>query len=277
MNKFLILGILIISALSGCSTTYDKHGNFNARAAQLKNQSVAQLSDELAIHIHERSVQLWRPKNLELGHSTTLVSQAALISPDGYAMATAHALDSGQVFTFHKKDASKERLRINHWDKEGFHHIDANGAGRTLTSAQFVPIRLVHQFEETDLALIQVLAGNSKFFKLSSTPLEKGAPLSYGYNPIIHRNLRGWSGKVMDIETPTPSTWKIKCSGAAIFGDSGGPVIDESGQLVGSITGASVSFLSIGKAKRVLDIDFERVSTDRIKQAIETDRKVPQT
>jgi hypothetical protein len=276
MNKFLILGILIITALSGCSATFDKQGNFNARAAQLEDQSVSQLSSETAIHIHERSLQLWRPKDLEKGHSTTLVSQAALVSPDGYALAATHALTSGQVFTFHAKDASSNLLRVNHWDPDGIHHVNADGTERILTSAQFIPIREIHRFQDSDITLIQVRVEESKFFELSSSPPTEGHSLSYGYNPIIHRDLRGWSGKVTHLEATTPSTWKIKCNGAAIFGDSGGPVINESGQLVGNITGASVGILYLGKAKRVINIDLERVSTEKVKQAIEKDRRRPQ-
>ena len=272
MNKFLILSILIITVLSGCSATFDKQGNFNPRASQLENQSDSQLSNETAIYIHERSLQLWRPKDLEKGHSTTLVSQAALVSHDGYALAATHALTSGQVFTLHAKDASSNLLRVNHWDAEGIHHVNTDGTERIITKAQFTPIREVHRFQNSDIALIQVHVQESKFFELSSSPPVEGHSLSYGYNPIIHRDLRGWSGKVTHIETTPPSTWKIKCSGAAIFGDSGGPVINESGQLVGNITGASVGILSLGKAKRVIDIDFERISIEEVKQAIETDR-----
>ena len=273
MKKFFILSTLIISALSGCSTTFDKQGNFTDRATQLDNPDVSQLSDERAVFIHERSLQLWRPKDPEQGHKTTLVSQGALISHDGYTLAAGHAFNDSQVFTFHSRDAKNQLLRVNHWDTNGIHHINLDGTETVFKEAQFIPIRMVHRFEDIDLALIQAPVRNSKFFDLAPSPPEEGSSLSYCYNPIIHRDLRGLTGIVTDIETRKSSSWKIKGSGAAIFGDSGGAVTDQSGQLVGSITGARIGIFSLGKAKRVLDVDLERVSPQLIEQIIEKDRE----
>lgn len=266
-----VISLLLLS-LTACKTTFDQHGNFKLHSGT-KQQREWVLEDPKTIkRIQERSLQLWKPRIPGTDENVTFVSQAAFISHDGYALATGHSLDSGDVFTFHGARRGNPLLRAIHWDEKGIEHLSVNGTTSLYHHAKFIPVRVVHRFEEADLAIVQTKVQPTAFFSITETPPKKGDLLTYGYNPIIHRDLRGLSGAVTNVEAPGPRLWQADCEGAAIFGDSGGPVIDRAGTLTGLVTGARISYFSWGKSKRVIDIDIEGVAASLVREIILADR-----
>ena len=263
---------LMLLCLSACKTTFDQYGNFKVHPGTKQQRESVLQNPQTIKWIQERSFQLWKPRIPGTEQKVTYVSQAAFISHDGYALATAHSLDEGDVFTFHAARTANPLLRAINWDENGIEHLDVNGSTSVYDHANFISVRIVHRFENADLAIVQTKVEDPEFFTLSKTPPKNGDLLTYGYNPIVHRDLRGLTGLVKNVEEPGPSLWQADCEGAAIFGDSGGPVIDRSGTLVGLITGARISYFSWRKSKRVLDIDIEGVSSSLIKKIIAEDR-----
>ncbi len=272
VKKVLTLALITIVAGTGCRATFDSKGNLTAPLSEKKSAAVQALDTEQIVFVHERSFQLWRPEHSEEGKTTTFVSQAAFVSADGYALTAAHAVEPKSGFTFHRMDGQKEMLRVTHVDESGLHHFQLNGQKETVMKAKLRPVRVVKRFEDTDLALIQTTTPAPAYFELAPSPPQKGERLSYGFNPVIHPELRGLEGVVTKVEQ-SGSHWLLECKGLAIFGDSGGSVINEKGQLVGNITGAAVSFFSWGKSKHVLRIEIEGISADTIQKAINEDRQ----
>lgn len=272
MNRVICLALAIIVTGPGCRATFDSQGNLTSPLSERPSNAVQALDPEQILFLHERSFQLWQPDHPDKGETTTLVSQAAFVSADGYALTAAHAIEPKPGFTFHRKGEPKEMLRVTHIDESGLHHFKLSGQEETLQRAKLHPVRVVKRFEDTDLALIQTTNPAPAHFELAPSPPQKGERLSYGFNPVIHPRLPGLEGIVTKVKQ-TGSHWLIDCEGLAIFGDSGGSVINQQGQLVGNITGAGVSFFSWGKSKRVLRIEIEGMSADAIRQAIREDRQ----
>ena len=272
VDRFIILALATVIFGTGCRATFDSKGNLKTPLSDLPSAPVQALDAEQVAFVRERSFQLWQPDHPEKGKTTTLVSQAAFVSPDGYALTAAHAVEPKPGFTFHRKVPPYEILRVTSIDSEGLHHFQLDGQEELLDKAQLRPVRVVKKFDGTDLALIRTTTPAPAHFEMVPEPPKEGDRLAYGFNPVIHPELPGLEGVVSKVNHTEPH-WKMDCEGLAIFGDSGGSVVNEDGHLVGNITGATVSLFSWGKAKRVLGIEVEGVSSGAVTRAIEDDRR----
>lgn len=271
MRGSLCIGIILIVGATGCRATFDSDGNLTASALKGHAASAQQLTNSDAAFIHERSCQLWQPENPSEGVTTTLVSQAALVSKDGYALTAAHAVDGKGAFTAHRVEAPHNLVRVKRLDESGLHHFELNGPEEIVKQAKLEPVRVVKRFDDTDLALIQIAATTSVFFELAAHPPTAGSRIRYAFNPIIHPQLRGLEGTVTK-PTHSEDTWRLECQGAAIFGDSGGAAINESGYLVGNITGSRFNLFSNKMKPRILGIEIEGIAALTVKTAIQQDR-----
>jgi hypothetical protein len=258
--------------LSGCSPTFDERGNFRDPTALVGGEKYRLIDESNALFIAERTVQLWSPSVDEEIVSGTFASQAALISSDGYALATSHGLDAGDVFTFHQSAPPYQPLQVKKWDATGIYCRNLDGTETIIPVVDLIPTRVVHRFEHLDLAIIHTGLRDHKFFNLASSPPVSDETVQYGFNRLVHPDLRGLTAQFIEITHETDSGWKFETTGASNYGDSGSAAINEQRELVGCVTAGIFSKIPWGKNKRMLRVQIEGVASDPILEILTRDR-----
>ncbi len=267
--------LLTFLALTGCQSTFDERGNLRAPRGPGHAHPYQPTKDPVKRFIAQRTLQLWEPAgDGKDEQNEAVVSQGAFITADGYALATGHSFDDGPAYSLHPNSHPDTLPRVVAWDKNGIQFDDGNGGTRLETAVQLHPVRVVHRFEAADLVLIHIPSQLQRsHFETTETPPKRNDSVSIGLNPIIHPELPGLTARVTRIDTKPSPSWTFQIEAAATFGDSGGPVLNASGTLMGLITGGNMSLLTPGKSKRVYDVTAEGLPASEIQNRIAKDRQ----
>jgi S1-C subfamily serine protease len=172
---------------------------------------------------------------------------ATAISPDGYFLTADHVL-----------------ARM-----EGRHVYVIHGANGELTPR---PARVVWRSEGADLALLHIAAKTPHYYQFTAP--DRWLPLG---TPVMHGGIAtgfnsGWGrlGTALRPETRITGTRKFKLDIPLQPGDSGGPVVDAYGGLVG--INSAVEFLVPMETAFFVDSEASRPNTRVLQQIIEADR-----
>jgi serine protease Do len=136
----------------------------------------------------------------------------------------------------------------------------AQGLEVQLFNGRTYPARLVKELSDNDLALIKVDAngltaatiGNSDQLQVGETALAIGSPLGT-YTETVTRGIVSATGRdvtVRDEQTGNPTTLHglIQTDAAVNQGNSGGPLLDAAGRVLGINTAVSASGQGLGFA-----------------------------
>jgi len=185
------------------------------------------------------------------------IGSAAAVTPDGYYLTAAHCLN-------------EKGLRLIAYTPEGVvyaHQV------RTVWSGKE---------EGMDLALIHIPVPGVrlKSFSLAdASALEPGVEvLAGGVGGLKHSQSAGKILSVRDRENRSPGPWKsVVHSTTLIKGDSGGPVMNEAGKLVGITSTGGAFGLGVPGARWVHSYRSGAVWADPrwIHSLIEQDRRMP--
>lgn len=183
-----------------------------------------------------RTIQLF--SDLTLDPTSNRISAkstglATLLTPDGYALTATHVLDDGTVSILQLRYSRPGKLLLTkagaifkpRGDPDQAHRV----ANRHLKSG---PIRLVHRFPGADLTLVQLPMETALTFDLAARPPASDTTVfSYG------SSLSGSSsaGEIRRVRQKR-ETWQLTTSVPLRKGDSGGPLMDPAGRLVGIIS-----------------------------------------
>lgn len=172
---------------------------------------------------------------------------ATVISPDGYFLTADHVLarmEGRQVYVIH-------------------------GVNGELTPR---PARVIWRSEQADLALLHISASTPHYYQF--TAADKWLPVG---TPVVHGGIAtgfdsGWGrlGTSLRPETRFTGTRKFKLDIPLQPGDSGGPVVDAHGGLVG--INSAVEFLVPMETAFFVDSEASRPNTRELQQIIDADR-----
>ena len=220
---------------------------------------------------------------------------ATLITRDGYALTANHAVNKecpGLIAAKYKNilipvHMSTARLAISNADgrvKEqrempGFFGYFAyiGKEPRKIDLAQVVisPVRVVKRFETLDLALVKTSLTPSRIFRFSELPVRNDTLFVSG-NPSRYR--ASTAGEVIRMAAKDGEGVSVHTSVPVSPGDSGGPVFDGQGKLVGITTHGfpkGLLFFPASIARRIAPAKIETaIAEDRAE--IEKDNKPQQ-
>lgn len=172
---------------------------------------------------------------------------ATVISPDGYFLTADHVLarlDARHVYVIH-------------------------GAGGSLTPHR---ARVVWRSEDADLALLHIPVSTPHHYTF--TPASRWLPLG---TPVVHGGIAtgfksawGRLGTPLPPETHLTGTRKFKIDIPLEPGDSGGPVVDAHGGLIG--INSAVEFLVPMETAFFVDSEASRPNTRMLLRIIAEDR-----
>lgn len=172
---------------------------------------------------------------------------ATAISPDGYFLTADHVLAR----------------------EEGRHVYVIHGVNGQLSPHL---ARVVWRSEDADLALLHVPVRTPHHYQFTAS--DKWLPLG---TPVIHGGIAtgfnsGWGrlGTTLRPETRLTGTRKFKLDIPLQPGDSGGPVVDACGGLVG--INSAVEFLVPMETAFFVDSEASRPNTRALQQIIDADR-----
>jgi S1-C subfamily serine protease len=269
-----LLGALVLSA---CKSV-DPNGatrteKTEALSAHLTEWKPATLVNQFA---RPRTAQIFNNllidhQNREIDASST--GQATILTPDGYALTAAHVLADGplSILTFQKPRPGT--LALTAAGPVFYHPANPERPTKVrISQLESRPIRLVKRFQGTDLALVKLPTTSSQTFQLSKAPPAEGATLfAYGSNLSGNssagkslgpsRRLLFGNGVIRSVVTSIPLQ----------KGDSGGPVMNDEGALVGIISrGRSNPFAGKFTSTEALWID-----SNYLAKIIDLDRSAP--
>ena len=172
---------------------------------------------------------------------------ATPISPDGYFLTADHVLarmDGRNVFLLHGRD------------------------GRLIP----IKARVVWRSESADLALLHIPAATPNYYRWTSP--ERWLPVGTG---VIHGGIStgfksewGKLGSAIPPESPFTSNRRFKIDIPLQPGDSGGPVVDAYGNLVG--INSAVEFLVPMETAFFVDSEGNRPNTRMVDSLVRNDR-----
>ena len=248
MEKFLRLSgiILLISWLSvSCSVSPPPD---QVATGKLTRQIVAERVSAVVV-TNRGSLDRWVNRNFVSSQAPEDADggSAAPISPDGYFLTADHVLS---------RMAGRNVFLIY-------------GQGGKLAPAK---ARVVWRSEKADLAILHIPAKTPYFYRW--TPPERWLPAG---NAIIHggistgfQSAEGKLGTAISPESPLTRTRKFKMDIPLQPGDSGGPVVDAYGSLVG--INSAVEFLVPMETAFFVDSEGSRPNTRMIDSVIARDR-----
>ncbi|MDA0767065.1 MAG: serine protease [Verrucomicrobia bacterium] len=278
MKTSLPVILLLAAALSSCQTLDSNGATRHEKTAALAAHLAAWQPDLLVNQFAQpRTVQLLSnptldPANRRLDAAST--GQATLLTPDGYALTAAHVLQAGPVSVLRLRSPRPGQLALTSAGPVFFSPGKPERPTRlAIADLEALPIRLVHRFRGTDLALVKLPLNTAHTFQLADAPPPPGSTLfSYG------SNLSGNSsaGETLHLSrarslSPAASLWHLDTSIPLQKGDSGGPVMDASGTLVGIVSRGRTDLL----ANRITSTVAVGISPSTLRKLIDADRLNP--
>lgn len=275
INPSALLCLFSILILTSCQSL-DSNGATRleksaALAAHLADWKPKTLVNQFA---QPRTAQLFNnlvvdPGNKRLDASST--GQATLLTPDGYALTAAHVIDDGPLSILKLKKPRPGKLALTSAGPVLFQLRHPDKPLRvSIADLEPHPVRLVRRFRGTDLALVKLPLQPTHTFQLASAPPAKDATLfSYG------SNLSGNSsaGKTLSISktrsvSPSATIWRLTTSIPLQKGDSGGPVMDAEGSLVGIISRGNTDLF----VNRITSTIAVGIDPNNLRKIIDLDR-----
>lgn len=209
---------------------------------------------------------------------------AALISQDGYALTANHVVyeDTPGMIATHSKNTfipahmGTARMVIRNTKGQVTMQRDlpglsgyksyANGEEKKIEIEDVVirPIRIIKRFKSIDLALIKTDITTSDYFEFSDHPSRKTILFTSG-NPFRYR--ASAAGEIKGMSKKSENAHSIYTSIPLSPGDSGSPVFDHHGRLVGLTTNAYPKGFFIFPASII-----RRIEPQEIIQLIANDR-----
>ena len=268
--------LLLAAALSSCQSLDSNGATRDEKTAALAAH-LAAWQPELLVNqfAQPRTVQLLSnltldPANRHLDAAST--GQATLLTPDGYALTAAHVLQAGPVSVLRLKSPRPGQLALT---SAGPVFLSPGKPERptrlAIADLEAQPIRLVHRFRGTDLALVKLPLPATHTFQLADAPPPAGSTLfSYGSN-LSGNSSAGETLHVSRSLSPAASLWHLNTSIPLQKGDSGGPVMDATGTLVGIVSRGRTAFL----ANRITSTVAIGISPPTLRKLIDADRLNP--
>src|SRR5262249_14357743 len=133
------------------------------------------------------------------------------------------------------------------------HHVIANCVGDirgNLTGESAMTLRTVSTDETNDLALLQAPSTNKETASIRETAIHPGDPvvaIGYPFHGLLTSDFTVTTGIVSSLSGLLNDTRFLQISAAVQSGNSGGPLLDTSGNLVGVVTG-KLNALKFAKA-----------------------------
>jgi hypothetical protein len=272
-------------------------------------ESQWQASEKMVEFGRSRSLQIMELDRLEIEDQTIKSSgghgMAALVSSDGYALTAEHVIDrEGSLgtlidakekttnsshllitrrhlsFTTHPADPSTPSETKDFGTYEGFVSYPE---GQPLSEENLFlvflgfhdvqptkkPARVVKRFKNEDLALIKLPFHNKDFFELAPE-ITTEQPLFMPGNPFSVQSAPA-AGNLFKAPDPQKTRQRLRTSIPMAAGDSGGPVLNAQGQLVGVASTGEVSpFKSL---RYFLESKIARIDPAELKALIAEDRR----
>ena len=237
-----LLGLLALLGLSSCQSV-DHNGATRVEKTAALSAHLADWKPKVLVNqfAQPRTAQIFNNlvvdrANKRLDASST--GQATFLTPDGYALTAAHVLDDGPLSILKLEEARPGKLVLTPAGPVLFRPQHSDRPTRVSIGAlESHPVRLVRRFRGTDLALIKLPVRPTHTFKLAGSPPANGTTLfSYGSN-LSGNSSAGKSLKTQNAPLISRSRiWSLTTSIPLQKGDSGGPVMDADGTLVGIIS-----------------------------------------
>ena len=245
-----------------------------------------------------RSVQVFKSEKVTVTDGVRLNLKggsglACFVSSDGYALTATHVVDSPphyiltnsrnetdrhlpyvarskglvmRIYDQNNKLKSEKRvpsIGYRFWNPEG-----PVNAGLEVTLKK-VPVRIVYQWPQSDLALIKLPVSDRPHFTLAASPPALGEVLFAPGNPLNDAP-RPSAGKLLK-RSQREKSYRLMTSVPVAPGDSGGPAVDTRGNLVGV---ASRGYPAIGRhLPRFTKSSFFLSERAEIERLIEEDRR----
>ena len=236
MNRF---GFLVLPCLlaAACQSFQTNGATREEKSAALQRHLVEWQPETLVNQFTApRTIQLFAGLTLVPGTNRVTAEStglAALLTTDGYALTATHVLKDRPGALLKLKSPRPGKLMLT----DAGPVFRPSGRPDDVTrvpnrSLEVVPVRVVHHFPGADLTLLQVPIRPAATFRLAAGP------------PAVDHTVFG-SGSTLSGSASAGSilrtkqrsqTWRLTTSIPLQRGDSGGPVMDPAGRLVGIIS-----------------------------------------
>ena len=270
-----VLGFVGAVIMSSCQSLHSNGATREEKSATLAALLPVWKQDELVNQFAQpRTTQIFN--NLELDATqrhlgATSTGLATILTSDGYALTAAHVLDDGPASILTLRTPRRGQLTLTSAGTVLLSPDHPNRPSRVSTKdLKAHPIRLVHRFRGTDLALIKLPLHPGKQFHLANTPPTTGATLfSYGSN-ISGNSSAGKTLRVSQPRSlkPAATIWSLTTSIPLQKGDSGGPVMNPDGSLAAIISRGQTDLL----ANRITATIAVGISPKTLRNLIDADR-----
>ena len=291
MIQFLSI-LLIPIFLNACSynwgaTTEIKKASFE------EHQDEWQSDKPVRATLLSRSVQVFPSEKVTIKEGKSLKGGAdgglaCLVTSDGYALTANHVVDSPPhcVLRFSSSDGEKDFFHLSRVSERSVANgppqkIEPYASWEIWNSVGFVipslktrviekvPVRVVYQWPDSDLALIKIPTKGHAHFTVAKSPPALGEVL-FATGNSFYAAPRTSAGRVLKQSLRVKSS-RLMTSVPLAPGDSGGPAVDTDGNLVGV---ASRVYPAIGRQLlRFTNSSFFLSESDELQRLIEEDRR----
>ena len=292
----LLMISLVPLFLNACSynwgaTTEIKKASFKAHQEQW------QLDKPLRATLLSRSVQIFHADQVSDEEGKSLPPYggsglACFVTSDGYALTAKHCVNTPQqyVLASNRNDLGKHlfyvgmaKLKGKVYDRNGkflfntsppgFFYRFWNSEGSVDLGFELkvekIPVRIVHKWPDSDLALIKVPLSDQPHFTLADSPPARGDVLFAPGNPM-NEAPRPSAGQLLRL-SQKKNSYRLMTSIPVTPGDSGGPAADTLGNLVGV---ASKGYATLNRSwPRFTNSSFIRPKSAELQRLIEEDRR----
>ncbi|MEP4079040.1 S1 family peptidase [Haloferula sp.] len=279
LSALFVASVVILS--TSCSSSHIPAAMLPTSAE--REAALAKFSDRWELDVPVKRFGLARSVGIVEGaesatSKTIPKGMATLVTHDGYALTANHVVSregDGLIAAKYKDilipaHMGTSRMTLRGADGRVKEQHDTPGFGgyyayvgkdrRKIDFDEVIirPVRVVKRFEATDLALVKTDLTTSSFFRFSEFPERSGALFASG-NPFRYR--ASAAGEVISVAMKDGVTASIHTSVPLSPGDSGSPVFNGRGQLVGITTDVFPKGLLVFPASIVRRIDPAKIAT----------------
>jgi S1-C subfamily serine protease len=231
---FLVLPSLLMAA---CQSFQTNGATREEKSAALQRHLVEWQPETLVNQFTApRTTQLFAGLTLIPGTNRVTAEStglAALLTADGYALTATHVLKDRPGTILRLKSPRPGKLMLT----DAGPVFAPSGRPDEVTrvpnrSLEVVPVRVVHRFPGADLTLLHLPIRPTATFRLATRPPDRDSTV-FGSGSSLSGSAS--AGRILRTSQRS-QTWKLTTSIPLQRGDSGGPVMNPAGQLVGIIS-----------------------------------------